>query len=107
MKRALWLLVAALGCTTPTHNGEPVDPATIQRAERACRESAVARYGAAPSPSVRTSEPSQCDPKSWLCRRAERWMMDADNPLSDATPRDRLVHQHVRKCMNEKGYSLP
>ncbi len=106
MRHLVFLTALAMACATPTRNGQGVSPATYQSAEQSCREKAIDRYGPPPPESRRPSEQSGCDPKSWLCRRTEAWMMKADNPLSDATPWERTVHRSVRNCMQEQGYSL-
>ncbi len=91
-----------LGCAAPTRHGERVDPEGYARAEAVCRDQAVARYGAPPPGGARDDAP--CDPQSWLCHKTRAWMLDEGNPLSTATPRDRLVQRHTDRCLAEQGF---
>jgi len=107
MGRSGVVLALVLACSSPTRDGQTVDPQTFHRAERACRERAIARYGPPPASEAASQGDRSCDPQSWLCRRAENWMMDPDNSLSTATPWQRTVHRSVRACMERQGYAVP
>lgn len=105
MKRPFWFLALLVACSTPTRDGQSVDPETFQRAEQTCRERAIARYGPPPASDAARGSERSCDPQSWLCRRAEKWMMNPDNSLSTATPWQRTVHRSVRACLEDQGYA--
>ena len=104
-KRFGWLAILAIGCATPTQLGKPVDPADFARAEERCRDQALARYGRGMAPKPGAGD--RCDAQSWLCRKTENWMLSEGNSLSTAEPRERLVHQATRKCLEARGYRVP
>ena len=99
------LAVVALGCAAPRQHGKPVDSAHFTRAEARCRQEAISRYGA-PPPGAPLRDDT-CDAQSWLCRKTEAWMLKEGNPLSTATPRDRLVHEYTRTCLENRGFRTP
>ncbi len=97
------LLGATASCASPRQHGEPVSHDQFAHAEAACREEAVSRYGPPPARSARRDHDT-CDAQSWLCRRTQAWMLNESNPLSTATTRDRMIHQHTQRCLERLGF---
>lgn len=100
-----WLVVVALGCSAPRQHGKQVDPTQFARAEARCQTEAISRYGAGPTDAPRHDD--ACDARSWLCRKTQAWMLKEGNPLSAATPHDRLVYEYTRTCLAKQGFRIP